>query len=273
MIKHFIRSFLFLGLSSSAALAATPSSALERGDAARIMACMQANLPERFSVEEFVLSSSNADASQQTLSGQFFFTRVSRTGDEVAPRAMMRIEYPQALRDASYLVISSDDYLRDGMFVYMPAVDRVRRIAGTFADGRLFGTDLSYYDYKQFRNAFGDMQPSWMGADTHQGRSVDRMRFTPSVADETSYDHVDALIDRKSCLPLKLDFYENGRLRKVLDVPAESIRADGKRWYMQEFTIRDLRGNTATTMRTTGFSSSAPLSDALFHPASFYRGQ
>ena len=52
--------------------------------------------------------------------------------------------------------LSTDDYLRDGMFVYLPAVKRVRRVTGTFADGALMGTNFSYFDFKQLQNTFGD---------------------------------------------------------------------------------------------------------------------
>lgn len=235
-----------------------------------VSACMRGNLPREFSVEDFVLISSTQGGSREVISGQIYFSRETRGGELGLARAMMRISAPAPLRNSAYLMIETDDYLRDGMFVYLPAVNRVRRVSGTFADGRLFGTDISYFEFKQFRGAFGDMNARLIGSETHQGRSVQRMRYTAKSADESQYSHVDALVDDTSCLPLRVEFFGDGRVRKQLEVPVDAIVADGTRWYMREFSVLDLDRQSRTTVNTTGFSSSKDLPERLFHPKFFH---
>lgn len=240
-------------------------------DAASVMACMRDNLPRRLEVEEFVVLSSSQDGARETLGGEIFFTRERMNGDIGRARAMMRITQPAALRNSAYLILETDDYLRDGMFVYLPAVARVRRVSGEIADGRLFGTDITYYDFKQIRSAFGDMNAEYVGMSSTQGRPVHTLKLSPDEQVNAGYDHLIAQVDSHTCLPLSLSFYQQGQLIKEASVPANTIVADGDRWYPTEFTLRDLINGSQSTLRTIGFRSSEQLPERLFHPASFYR--
>lgn len=245
--------------------------AAESDDAASVMACMRDNLPRRLEVEEFVVLSSTQDGARETLGGEIFFTRERMNGELGRARAMMRITQPAALRNSAYLILETDDYVRDGMFVYLPAIARVRRVSGEIADGRLFGTDITYYDFKQIRSAFGDMNAQYVGKDTAQGRPVHTLKLVPDQGVNAGYDHLIAQVDAQTCLPLNMSFYEQGQLIKEATVPANAIVADGDRWYPAEFTLRDLINHSQSTLKTTGFRSDEQLPERLFHPASFYR--
>ncbi len=250
----------------------TPSLPAQAGDdgANAVKACMQANLPRSFSIEEFSLISESAEGSRATVSGAIYFTRTDRKGQIGPARAMMKLEQPAALRDSAYLVIETSDYARSGMFVYLPAVARVRRVSGEMADGRLFGTDITYYDFRQFRNAMDDMAPQYLQR-VESERPYHQLRFTPPQGIQAGYEYVIANIDVASCLPLRMEFMDKGRVVKTLSVPVHALRQDGARWFPGEFTLKDHIHGSRTTLVTTGFRSNPELSEQLFHPASFYR--
>lgn len=264
MTKYPLLIAALLGLSQSA-LADTLTSSQD------VAACMRANLPRHFAVEDFVLSSRSPNGSEEVLSGQIYFSRETRQKGLGPARAMMHIENPAPLRDAAYLLFETDDYMRDGMFVFLPAMNRVRRVSGTLADGQLFGTDISYYDFKQFRTAMGDMDASDMQPGLFNGRRVYQLRFTPKDPQASPYEFVDAQIDAQSCLPLQLRIHEQGHLKKILSIPVDAIRRDGERWYPAEFTIHDQLNNSSSTLRTTSYDSATPPAEKLFHPSTFYR--
>ncbi len=239
--------------------------------APEIAACMRGNLPSQLAVEDFVLSSKSANGAEEVVSGQIYYSR-KKSAEGLGPaRAMMRLENPAPLRNAAYLLIETDDYMRDGVFVFLPALNRVRRVAGTLADGQLFGTDISYYDFKQIRSAFADMGPTLLHATQEREHKTYHLRLHPGSAENAPYQHVDATIDARSCLPLRVEMYEHGRLVKVLSVSREAIRRDQTRWYPAEFSVHDLIRNSHTTLRTTGFDTQTELPDKLFSPSSFYR--
>ena len=243
-------------------------------DAARgneIMACMQANLPRRFSIENFMVSSQTTQGSRQTLSGQIYFSREDAAGNLAPTRAMIKVDQPAALRDSAYLILETDDYAKSGMFVFLPAMQRVRRVSGEMADGRLFGTDISYYDFKQFRSAFGDMQVSYLGSQQLADRAIEKLRLDPMPDINVGYSYVIASIDPKTCLPLKLQFHDQLQVIKELTVPANAMVPNGEHWVMNEFTMRDFITGGQTTFKSSGLRSDQKLPEKLFHPASFYR--
>ena len=138
---------------SALALMAGLAPAYAENSAEAVLACMRANVPASVQLQKLELASTNNIGDTRTLQGRLFATR-----EQGLLRAMLRLDAPRNLAGAAYLVRETEDYLRDGMFVYLPAVQRVRRVTGTFADGALMGTDFSYYDFRQLQSAFGDMQ-------------------------------------------------------------------------------------------------------------------
>jgi hypothetical protein len=236
-----------------------------------ITACMRANMPLEFSVEDFVVTSSNAAGAKESIGGQIYYSRESSDGEPGPTRAMLRIQSPALLRNSAYLMLETENTRSDNMFVYLPAVDRVRRIVGNMADSRLFGTDISYYEFKQFRSAFGDMSPALLGRAELAGRAVQQVRFTPKDSTDTEYDHADAAIDVATCLPLKIEFFSNNKRVKLFTVPVEAIRQDNEHWYMTEFTLEDLVNNSSSVMQMSGYRSDKKLPGKLFSPVNFYR--
>lgn len=268
MKSTYIGAFAGLSLALAGSIGsahATPKTA----PAEDVMACMQANLPRSFEVETFTIISESAEGSRQNISGSIYFTRENREGQLGPARAMMKIEQPMALRDSAYLILESPSYVQSGMFVYLPAVRRVRRVSGEMADGRLFGTDISYYDFKQFRNAMADLDAEYLEYQPGP-RPSHRMRYRPQADVDPGFQYMIADIDAQSCLPLRIEYFDRGHLIKSLSVPEHALTRDGTRWYPAEFTLRDELRGSQTRFITQGFTSDTALPDRLFHPASFY---
>ena len=246
-------------------------SARADGNGERIAACMRANLPPQFLVEDFVLTSRTAGGAEEAISGQIYFTRDTAGGQPGLARAMMRIESPQQLRDSAYLMIETASDKPDGLFVYLPALNRVRRVTSQMADGQLFGTDLTYRDFHQFRNALQGMQAEFLEKQQLDDRLVYRLHLLPAREDDKLYEEVFATIDARTCIPRRLAIHEAGRLRKVFTVPLAGIQSDGDRWYISEFTMHNLQTDTRTTLQVLGFHSDKDLPEKLFNPATFHR--
>src|SRR3546814_19418383 len=81
----------------------------------------------------------------------------------------MRISAPGDLAGASYLLRERDN--GDEMYVYIPALSKVRRVSGAAVDGSLWGTDLSFADVKQLGNAFGGSDPKMGNDEVLDGRT------------------------------------------------------------------------------------------------------
>src|SRR5919109_475270 len=106
------------------ALAAEPTP----GD---ITSCMRANIPQTVRIQQVEITSWDRDQGERRLKGKLFGTR-----EKERARVMMRIEAPSDLAGAAFLVRETEK--SDETFLYLPAVQKVRRITGGQMDGQLW---------------------------------------------------------------------------------------------------------------------------------------
>jgi hypothetical protein len=240
--------------------------------AQRVLECMRENVPPTVRVQDFELQVTDPKGEVATLSGKLFAQRETAGPERNFTHAVMRVNQPEHLKGAAYLVRQTDDYLRDGMYVYLPSVKRVRRVTGTFADGSLLGTTFSYYDFKQLANAFGDLEAKLESTSKIGDRAVKVLSFKSVPGAETMYSGARAWIDDKTCLPLKVEFLEKDKPRKRLTAEPAAMRPYGKRWYLSESQIVDLKDNSRTVLRIVNISDGKELPGRYFNPNTFYLG-
>jgi hypothetical protein len=241
-------------------------------EVASLLGCMRANLPATLRMQEVELISYDPAGPTRALKARLYATReMSADGKGEVLSAMMRVSAPKHLAGASYLVRETQDYLRDGMYVYLPSVRRVRRVTGTFADGSLMGTDFSYFDFKQLQNAFGDLIPKHEGSETLGQRSTEVLTFRPRPGVESRYSGVRTWIDTKACVALKAEFMEGDKVRKRLTVPVSAVTQSGGYWIVTSMKMEDLVARTHTELKIREANTAGEVPRSYFDPESFYR--
>jgi hypothetical protein len=255
------RTKLFLALLLVAGTANANDAATDK-----VLECMRGNIPKVMRIQEFELNAVDPAGGSRLLRGRLFAVR-----ENDLVRAMVKIKAPADLNNAAYLVREGKE--RDDMFIYLPALNRVRRIMGGSADSPLFGTDLSYNDIKQVQNAFSGGPVKMEKADTVDSRPADVLLMTPSAAAQSNYTQIRAWVDQKTCVALKVEFYEGANIRKRLTAPAKSLKQAGSNWYVSEALMEDLRSKSHTTLKITGLSNVDKLSDRYFNTTSFYTAE
>ncbi len=234
----------------------------------KVMDCMRANVPPTLRIQEIELQATDRAGASRTLRGKLFAMR-----EKGLLRAMVRIAEPTDLAGASYLVRETEAADRaDEMYMFLPAVNRVRRITGASADGSFLGTDFSYNDVKQIENAFSDTEGKLEKAEQIEQRPVNVMSFKPKADQASRYSELRAWVDQKTCVALKVDFYEGEAPRKELSAPASALQQSGSYWYLSQAQMQDLKDHTVTKLRITGVSSGSDLASRYFDPHSFYLG-
>jgi len=152
----------------------------------------------------------------------------------------------------------------DIQYLYLPALKRSRRIAGSAKNGRSMGTDFTYSDL-EFRDAKeGKVRKE---ADATSGkRPVYVVVAEPSDGDD-AYSSVKMWIDKKLHIPLKIEFYDRGKkLQKVLKVLKLKKKKSTGRIYASKFRMKNVQENTQTVMILESLNESAQLPDRLFDP-------
>jgi hypothetical protein len=244
------------------------ASAHAEGGADPVIHCMRANVPPQLSIGMVELTMYDRTGGARTVKGHIYSARDKSPKGLMS--AMLRVDSPSDLKGASYLVRETDDYLRDGMFVYLPGVKRVRRVTGSFADGSLLGTNFSYFDFKQMQNAFGDLAAKLEPAEEVNGRAVHVLSFSALPGTETRYTNVKAWIDQKACIGVKAQFFEGNKLVKELSSPPDALHQAGDTWYLHEMEMRDPISGTRTVLRMGQLNTSKAPPRQAFDPTAFY---
>jgi hypothetical protein len=237
----------------------------------KIVDCMRANVPPQLSIGLVELTVYDRVGGSRQMKGRMF-TRKDSGGNGGLMTASMRIDSPQEFKGAAYLVRETEDYLRDGMFVYLPSVKRVRRVTGSFADASLLGTNFSYFDFKQLQNAFGDLSATVESVEHVNGRPTSVLSFKALPGAETRYSGVKAWIDQQACVGVRAEFYEGKKLVKELTSPGGSLKQAGAVWYVSEIEMRDPGAGTRTVLRLGGLDAAKAPPPRYFDPNAFFMG-
>lgn len=247
-------------------LAAMPATAAESID--QIEACMRANVPQTLQVRQFEITSTDKVGGTRTLAG-----RLHARMDKGRISASMKVDAPSDMRGSAYLVRESQDAGKEEeIYVYIPALQKVRRVTGGMRDSSLFGTDLSYSDVKQITYAFSGNTLKFEKADSLENRPVWLLSMAPDPSAGSRYDKVLAWIDQKSCMVLKAEFQHGGAVRKRFETSAKFLAQSGPHWYFSEGRIDDVQEKTSTRLRISEVLSGKDLADRLFNPHMFYVG-
>lgn len=254
-----------LMLSLCAILPAAPTMAAGDSNIERVLTCMRANIPQTLQIKEVELIATDRGGATRQMRGRLYATREAER-----LRANIKIEAPPDLAGAAYLLREREN--GDEMYVYVPALNKVRRVTGAGVDGALWGTDLSYGDVKQLHNAFTAGQTQYAGAGTLNGRPVHLLSARPAPDQPSRFGLVRTWIDQKSCVALKAEFLEGQAVRKRLLVDPKDLKQSGPHWYAAAAQMSDLQAGTQTVLKVLGVSAGTDLSGRYFNPATFYLG-
>ena len=237
----------------------------------KVVDCMRANLPPSLRVQRIELENTDRNGSARTLQGRLYAMREGGAGGPF--RVMLHVDAPDYLAGASYLVRAAAPGGEDQMYVYLPSVNRVRRVVGDAGYDSLLGTNFSYVDFKQLEDAFGDAAAVLEPAQQIGQRPVQVLAMKARPGAAGGYSGIRAWVDRATCVALKADFYEGNTVRKEFSGPAAALRQTGLYWYLSQGQMLDLRDGTTTQLRILDVSSSAELPTRLFDARLFYLGK
>lgn len=233
-----------------------------------IVACMKGNIPDQLQVREFEMTSTDKTGGTRTMVG-----RLNARVENGLLNAMMRISAPADMRDAAYLIKETSEPGKDDeMYIYIPAMQKVRRVTGGMKESSLFGTDLSYADVKQISYALSGETLKLDRTEQLENRPTWVLSMSPQASNEARFDKVVAWVDQKSCMLIKADFLQGTAVRKRFTSSAKHLKQSGPHWYISEGRMEDLQEKTHTTLKITGVMSEKDIADRLFNPRIFYLG-
>ncbi|MBB1087929.1 outer membrane lipoprotein-sorting protein [Lysobacter sp. SG-8] len=179
---------------------------------------------------------------------------------------LIRFESPADIRGTATLLVE-DSVNGDGMWVYLPALKRVRRLAASNRKDSFVGTDFSYGDVMGHRvedwthvlegERSRDGMPHWV---------VASVPATQAVRDDSGYGKRITWIRQDNHAATRVDVFDTGgQPYKRFEFKDLREVAPGK-WQPMEARGENLQSGHRTTITFTGFEAGVPLADDLFSP-------
>ena len=180
-------------------------------------------------------------------------------------RALIRFTYPNDIRNTAFLVWEHPG-ADDERFLYLPALGRVRRIAGQEKDESFVGSDLSYEDIggreiSDYTYAFTADATSWTGPDGTRH---------PAWLLESKAKNQNAEFPRSVSFVLKEKFLItaadvfNRRNERVKHFEARKLERVEGIWTVLDLVMSNERDNTRTELTTTSIDYNVGLKEEDF---------
>ena len=216
-----------------------------------LMAAVEAR-PEP-STTQAVLTMTITTAGGQTL------TREMQTWAAGDAERLIKFTAPADIAGSGFLTVTHEDG-REERLVYLPALDRVRRIAGGQQGDAFFGSDFSYEDITGLTGDIdGDFTYELL--ETKDGPTY-VVEAVPTAAADSSYERIVYEVDEALLLPTRIEFYRGGELYKAMTISQTTVQ-DGFT-LPTEIRMETVAAGSFTTLVQTGFELDTEIPDDVF---------
>ena len=164
---------------------------------------------------------------------------------------------PSRDRDTKYLKLG------DNLWMYLPSVEKVIKIAGHMLRQSMMGSDFSYEDTLEYSKLITHYEPKIVGEEVIKERECYILQLTAILHDVTYYMRK-IWVDKERFIVLKSELYaKSGKLLKLMTVLKVEKYKD--RFYPIHVVMENkLRKNTKTEMVTSEIKFDFDIPEELF---------
>jgi hypothetical protein len=188
--------------------------------------------------------------------------RAKRAGGEVAH--LIRFTEPADIAGTGLLSIDGVDGANE-QWLYLPALDRVRRIASDRKGGRFVGSELYYEDLQERQP--GRDRHRLLGKDAVDGVPCELLESVPLDKADSVYRKRVSCIDRQTALALRVDYFEHDD-----NAPSKRWLLVAKKRHKNYWTVTDSRMIDLASGRETRMLVEEALYDRKL-PAKLFTSQ
>ncbi len=177
---------------------------------------------------------------------------------------------PADVRGTGFLTWDYDDPAKeDDRWLYMPALGKVRRIAGSSRNDYFMGTDFTYQDLGS--RAVGDDEHELLREEEFDGFQCWVVESKPKEEGHM-YSRVVKWVRQDALIPVRVEFYDRTeRLLKILTVP--DIRFQDGFWTAFHMEMESVQDKHRTMLEMSDVEYNPGLSDNLFRVSTLEQGR
>lgn len=148
--------------------------------------------------------------------------------------------------------------------LFLPELDRVRKVSGDRKGGRFVGSDL-YFEDLQERKPSRDRH-ALLGVETINGIACERLESTPLDPDDSIYSRRVAWVDPKTLITYRVDYFERHPTTPTKRLETLAVKRIQGFWTVTDSRVTDLRNGHMTRMVAAHVEYDRRLPKRLFTP-------
>ncbi len=187
--------------------------------------------------------------------------RLDRSGGETAN--LIRFVYPEDIAGTGLLSLDKADGTTD-QWLYLPALDRVRRISSDRKGGRFVGSDL-YFEDLQERKPSKDRH-RLLGRQSENGILCEVLESVPRDPGDSVYSKRISWIDPATAIPQRVDYFEKDASSPSKRWLLRSKKRNQGYWTLTDSRMIDLSSGHETRMVVDVALYDQKLPAKLFSP-------
>lgn len=172
-----------------------------------------------------------------------------------------RLTSPEHLRGMTVMMMEAEDRSHDA-FIYMPSLDKVRRINTSQRGDAFFGTDVTYEDIEH--QTVSDYTFSKMTRETIDGEATLRIHASPKR--RFNYDRVVFTIAEKDGAILGADYFKRGADEpyRVLSAPRSHMIESGGHVLPTRMRVENRMKGSHTDVALRNLRTDQEIDDRIF---------
>ncbi len=191
-------------------------------------------------------------------------TAAKRFGD--ANKMLIKFISPADVKGTTLLVYDYDTK-SDNMWIYMPALRKVRRVVSSEKGKSFMGSEFTNADMSKPNDA--DFSYSLVGSENYQGKAcwkIQQSCKTQAIQDENGYSKKLSWIDKSSFLCYKIEFYDfSGKLQRVELMDNYKKQSNGK-YFAFLMQMENVQNGRKSIMTIDKFQAGSQLPESAFAP-------
>jgi hypothetical protein len=190
-----------------------------------------------------------------------------RKGNSGESKALLRFVEPPEVKGVALLILNHTDRASD-QWMWLPELQRDRRVALQDRSTRFFGTDFSYEDLEERDVNQNDYR--LLGEEAVRGQLCWKIESTPRKGKSSQYARVITWMRKDIYFPVQLEMYQRNEVVRRLEY--RRIEQVQGIWTALEMEMKDVKRNGRTVLKTDKLQYNLTLGDELFTLQALRRG-
>lgn len=176
--------------------------------------------------------------------------------------ALVRFIAPTDVKGTALLLTGEEG--ESNMWLYLPALGSVRKVASHMQNGNFMGSDFTYQDFtmfggEQYKENYQQTQLTSTVYEETECHLLDTIPISP----DSGYSKIRIWVNQENYVALKLEFYDlQGDLLKTLTNDS-IVDLDGQ-WTPQKITMENVQKNTMTVLELVEIQYNQQIPDQVF---------